>query len=139
VDAGTAELPILVGRHNAQVTGTSYVATPWAQTASSVTPASTQYLSFDTPVGGIKSTDGGAASYCGRVVFSDLHVSGGGGGGFGGLDQGETTGTCPTGCTDSKLQPDEDALEFMLFDLSSCVTPVTAIPQPPPTPSPPVK
>jgi hypothetical protein len=134
------QLPIAVGRHNAVVSA-SNISTPWAQTASGVNPASTQYFSFDTPVGGVKNPDGGAANYCGRVVFSDLHVSGGGGGGFGGsgVDNGEGPGTCPTGCTAAKLQPDEDALEFILFDLSSCVTPVTAIPQPPPTPPPPVK
>ena len=36
------------------------------------------------------------------------------------------SGTTPTGCTVGKLHPDEDAIEFILFDLSSCVTPVTA-------------
>jgi hypothetical protein len=136
------QLPIAVGRHNATVSATN-VSTPWAQTASGVAPASTQYFSFDTPIGGDKNPDGGTPNYCGRVVFSDLHVSGGSGGGGGGggtnEDSGEVSGQCPNGCTAGKLQPDEDALEFMLFDLSSCVTPVTAIPQPPATPQPPIK
>jgi len=134
------QLPIAVGRHDATVSSAN-ISTPWAQTASGVSPASTQYFSFDTPVGGIANTDGGAPNYCGRIVYSDLHVSGGGGGGGGGTgeDSAEGSGSCPTGCTAGKLQPDEDALEFMLFDLSSCVTPVTAIPQPPVTPPPPIK
>ena len=40
--------------------------------------------------------------------------------------------TVPTGCdATSALSPDEDAIEFILFDLSSCITPVGFTPQPP--------
>ena len=130
-------LPITVGRYDAVVSSTN-AATPWAQ-SSGATPASTQYFSWDMPFGAALD-DAGEPAYCGRVVYSDLHV------GAGEKDYKCTTnpndcvysGTTPTGCTQGKLHPDEDAIEFILFDLSSCVTPVTAAPQPPPiTPPPP--
>ena len=89
----------------------------------------TMYFSFDTPVAG--------PNYCGRAVFSDLHVAGnplimdtgngggmGGGGGGGGMPP-------PAGCDSAKdLSPQEKALEFMLFDLSSCVISDTIAPPP---------
>ncbi len=73
---------------------------------------STQYFSFATPVGG---------SACGKVVFSDLHVSSGTGGANN--DSSAPTKPYPTGCVTTDLSPQEKALEFMLFDLSSCVIP----------------
>jgi hypothetical protein len=78
----------------------------------STTPTSTQYFSFTTPVNG--------ASACGKVVFSDLHVSSGSGGAN--SDSSAPAKLFPTGgCVTKDLSPQEKALEFMLFDLSSCV------------------
>jgi hypothetical protein len=132
VDAGTALLPITVARHDA-VVAAGNVSTAWAQ-SSGANPASTQYFSWDMPFNAALN-DAGQPSYCGRVVFSDLHV-GAGEDDYGctqsATDQCEYTGTTPTACASHTLLPDEDAIEFILFDLSSCVTPVTSAPQPPP-------
>jgi len=76
----------------------------------------TAYLSFNTPV---KNT---VDKQCGRAVFSDLHVSSGGGGQF------------PSECSfgGDILTQQEAALEFLFFDLSSCVGDETKPPPPPP-------
>jgi hypothetical protein len=93
-----------------------------------------QYFSVDTPVG--------AAQQCGRVVYSDLHVSGG----AGSVESGNAAftpdypdlgfdaanaGIVPDGCAMHALTPQEKALEFMIFDLSSCLVPVGQVPRPP--------
>jgi hypothetical protein len=97
----------------------------WIYTAS---PASTQYLTFNAPV------EAAAANQCGRVVFTDVHVSASAGG---------TTDTShpgapgfPSGCTSTTLSAQEKALEFMFFDLSSCVQIETGTPKPPDIPLP---
>jgi hypothetical protein len=105
-------------RYNAYVTAANTASQPWivANNSSSATLS----FSFDTPLGAAP------ADRCGRVVFSDTHV--------GVADYaGGPAKITPTGCAASDLRPQEKALEFVLFDLASCVTPGNA-PQEPPVP-----
>jgi hypothetical protein len=68
------------------------------------------HYTFDTPFGG---------TACGRVVYSDFHVENSGG---------ANGATFPSECSMGGLTPQEKLLEFMLFDLTSCVTPPTCKP-----------
>ncbi len=139
-------LDIFSARHNADVLppagppGTP--SQPWIVLDKSVTnmvppgvPAANgaQYFSVDTPIG--------AAQQCGRVVYSDLHVSGGAGVAppgatfmpdYAGAPTQIDYGVVPSGCAMHLLTPQEKALEFMIFDLSSCLVPVGQTPHPPP-------
>jgi hypothetical protein len=117
------ELPIQEARHNADVSVSNTASQTWISAdQSSMAPGATQYFSFNTPT---TAGTGPDANYCGRVVFSDLHVGAGSGD--------DTDQPVPGSCRDATLSPQEKALEFMLFDLSSCVTPDDRPPVPPPT------
>jgi hypothetical protein len=117
------ELPIYSPRYNAVVTATNTPSQPWITSDASGLANQTIYFSFDTPVSlGAPADDGGEASYCGRAVFSDLHV--------GGSRTTKDKPPTPAGCVATDLSPQEEALEFMLFDLSSCVVPDTVAPPP---------
>jgi hypothetical protein len=66
-----------------------------------------QDMLFTTPL------DQPEASRCGKVVFSDMHVSAG---------SSSKSGTAyPGGCSTQPLTPQEKALAFIFFDISSCV------------------
>jgi hypothetical protein len=129
------QLPIWFARNNVQAL-LRPPSTEWIHLDPSVlqAPSATQYFSVDTPIGA------GDGAVCGRVVYSDLHVSGGpgmnapgvppdypnlpgqgAGRGRGGAAQ---FGIVPTQCAAHPLTPQEEALEFMLFDLSSCLVPI---------------
>jgi hypothetical protein len=125
-DGGTPELPILQSKHNADVTAANTPSTPWiVADQAAPKPGATEYFSWDMPV------PTPAAGACGRIVFSDLHVGGASGdygepaGGGGGLP---ANAVVPGGCANNTLSPQEKALEFMLFDLSACLTPVNEQP-----------
>jgi hypothetical protein len=102
---------------------------------------SEQYLSFNTPVGAPE------AQQCGKAVFTDIHIkqsvdtiSGAGG------DDSDYTDTTvtpphagkpfPSGCKTNTMTPQAKALEFLFFDLTSCVEPPTTMPRPPIVPPP---
>ncbi len=70
------------------------------------------HYTFDTPFGG--------DPVCGRVVYSDFHVEN---------NNGANGDMFPSECTmGGGLTPQEKLLEFMLFDLTSCVSPPTCTP-----------
>jgi hypothetical protein len=98
----------------------------WARLDPSVTqasvPGSPQYFSIDL---GRSAT----SVPCGRIVYSDLHVSGPPGLAAPGVppdypDAGPGGGgTVPDQCAAHPLTAQEKMLEFMLFNLSSCLQP----------------
>ncbi len=116
------ELAIYQPRYNATVTPANPVSQPWITSDSTGQAGATMYLSFDTPTNAPPQPDGGPPSYCGRAVFSDLHVAGN--------PSTSDSAPPPGGCDNVDLSPQEKALEFMLFDLSSCVVSDTVPPPP---------
>jgi hypothetical protein len=80
-------------------------------------------------VGAPRSADAGRVLQHTRPAsaFGDIHVSGA----VAPVDYSNSP-TVPDGCTDADLTSQEKALEFMLFDLASCVVPDS---QPPPPPA----
>jgi hypothetical protein len=67
-----------------------------------------QMFQFTTP------NEAPPVARCGKVVFSDMHVSG---------DSRSTPGTAfPGQCSNNPLTPQEKALAFMFFDIASCVS-----------------
>jgi hypothetical protein len=115
-------LPIQEARHNADVGPSNTPSQPWIVVSdNSQASGATQYFSFNTPT--VPKTNVDENPYCGRVVYSDLHV--------GAASGDDPEQPVPTSCADGTLSPQEAALEFMLFDLSSCLTPDDKPPVPP--------
>jgi hypothetical protein len=83
-------------------------------------PRAIQYTSFNTPL------DVPEEQKCGRMVYTDLHVS----------STGEDTPPTPfpDSCEVRDLTDQEKAVAFMLFDLSSCVQDDELPPEPPTIP-----
>jgi hypothetical protein len=118
------KLPLSEGKHSVFTVDPSK-AQRWIHSNSipldfeNTNPAGVQYLTFNTPVGAA------ADKTCGRTVFTDIHVSIGG-------QMGDIAGPpFPMGCVTTDLSPQEKALAFMLFDLSSCIQPDQERPKPP--------
>ncbi len=110
-----SQLSIYSPRYNVSVGPKNIHSQPWLAADYDAVSQSgaTMYFSFDTPVNAPLG-DAGTPAYCGRAVYSDLHV----GSDPSTMDESPP----PSGCDDAELSPQEKALEFMLFDLSSCVT-----------------
>lgn len=70
------------------------------------------HFTFNTPVGAV------AGRQCGRVVFSDWHAE------YNAYSRGKTF---PDECPTADITTAQSILEFMLFDLSSCVEPYTPV------------
>lgn len=77
--------------------------------------SNTQSYTFNTPV------SAPTANQCGRVYYSSFHIGTGR----------SSIGLFPGACNNKPLTPQERVLEFMLFDLASCVSDDK---QPPPIP-----
>ena len=68
---------------------------------------------FNTP------TTASPANQCGRVLFSDFHV----------IDASAGGATWPSQCSVTPMTPQEKVFEYLIFDLSSCITPDVPPPQ----------
>jgi hypothetical protein len=100
------ELPVTEARTTAEQVNPGR-AERWTYLKSA--PMSVQNFQFTTP------NETTPDNRCGKVAFSDMHVSG---------DSSSTPGEeFPTGCASSQLTPQEKALAFMFFDIASCVQP----------------
>jgi hypothetical protein len=75
-----------------------------------------EYFSINAPIGLPPEMQ------CGRMVFSDIHVSAG---------AGSPSSPFPSACSNTPLTEQEKVLLFMLFDLSACVIPDDDPPCPP--------
>jgi hypothetical protein len=84
----------------------------WAFMPSTLRP---QVVQFTTP------QTSPANDRCGKVVFSEMHVSSGSTSMPGALATGGTP--FPSGCSTTPLSPQEKALVFMFFELSACLIP----------------
>ena len=82
-------------------------ATPWLFAGDVKSNYDAYYFSFNTPVGTNPQTQ------CGRAIFSDVHLAESPSGAF--------PSYCATDPDTGDHAPNELALEFLFFDLASCV------------------
>ncbi len=128
-DAGalqSGKVAIHNGRYNAMVDGGNALSQVWISADNtSLSPGNAQVFSFDTPPG--------ASARCGRVVYSDVHATGGPANATDPATDypGFNPGIVPGGCASRSLRPQEKIYEYMLLDLSSCLTPIGQTPSPP--------
>jgi hypothetical protein len=108
------DISISAPRHD--VDGIVAPSTRWIY---STAPASLQHYTFNTPVGVPDDMQ------CGKVLFSDFHVTANSGGHSKGV-------SFPQNCDSPPLKAQEKTLEFMLFDLASCIQNENKPPAPPP-------
>jgi hypothetical protein len=86
------------------------VVAPSSEWITIANPKVTMHYTFDTPVGATP------ANQCGRVLYDDFHVED--------TENNPTDGSVvfPDECDSGAMTPQEKLLEFMIFDLSSCVS-----------------
>ena len=107
------------------VTAAAPPATTWLAGTNSGQPAVGQY-SFTTPYAprDAGAGDAGASQACGKVAFSDYHEA---------LSSPNAdAGVFPSECVSGPMSAQEKALEFLLFDLTSCIADDHDAPKPPP-------
>jgi hypothetical protein len=109
------KLPILDARHNVDAVGANGLNWISAINPNASNGPAVQYMSFNTPVGAA------ADAVCGRVVFSNLHVGAGTEVVNGVTVADDPQDSFPESCKTVTLSAQQKALEFMLFDLSSCI------------------
>ena len=100
------QIPITEGKQTA--TGVDPLkAERWVYWKNAANTEFPQNFQFTTP------QDKQPEDRCGKVVFSDMHVSSG--------STSNPATAFPGGCNTGPLTPQEKALAFMFFDISSCV------------------
>jgi hypothetical protein len=106
---GAGRIHIFQGSGNGGGTGAPTTAIP--------APGASQSFSFNTPLAAPPP------SQCGQVVYTAMHV---------GAGSNDTQGLpVPDECAAGDLSPQEKVLEFLVFNLSSCVMPAEEMPLPP--------
>lgn len=125
VAASTTLGEIPINQPKADVVGVNkQLATRWIYNAPLGLKQTTKYLSFNAPL------DVAADQQCGKVVFGDLHITRPDTNSVGGTTTTLPDNNFPASCP-ATLTPEEKALIFLFFDLSSCVQKESDAPTPP--------